>query len=274
MSKFIKMQKNNDHYNNDAEINDRNCDNTEVKGSNTDRNDIIDRNDNTDLSVEVTEDDIKQHNAPSGAPSWLFGSTIETLIGCKSKAKKKIKKIDNNRDYTKPITICITGERYTNYFTDKITEVLKKYITQVETDYLLNYKVKHDKVLDDDASTNYEVANKDIDNSSDYKLMEDDKKTNNNIPVIKCIFGDCSGVDTSAAEVCGKLGIQYEIHKADWSKYGLSAGPKRNKQMINLLNKKTDIVLAFHRNISESKGTINTINLAKKKGVEVKLYNR
>lgn len=259
MSKFIKMQKNNDHYNNDAEM------------KNQDDNDY--------QSVEVTEDDIKHHNAPSGAPSWLFGSTVETLIGYsrnKSKAKKKIKKIDSNIDYTKPITICITGERYTNYFTDKITEVLKEHITQIETDYLLNYKVKHDKVFDNDDSTNYDVANKDIDNSSDYKLMEDDKKTNNkiNIPVIKCIFGECSGVDTSAAEVCEKLRVSYEIYKADWSKYGLSAGPKRNKQMINLLNKKTDIVLAFHRNISESKGTINTINLAKKKGIEVKLYDR
>lgn len=121
------------------------------------------------------------------------------------------------------IIICISGERYTSYFKEKIEYLLKEY------------------------HANY-----------------DD---------IKCIFGDCSGVDSDALEICKKLNITYEIYKSEWAKYGKSAGPKRNKQMVNLLDKNKDVLLAFHRDIESSKGTLNTINLAKKKGVKVFLYS-
>jgi hypothetical protein len=122
-----------------------------------------------------------------------------------------------------PVIICISGERYTTYFKERIEELLKKY------------------------DANY-----------------DD---------IKCIFGDCSGVDSDALEICVKLNIAYEIYKPEWSKYGKSAGPKRNKKMIDVLDKDKDVLLAFHRDIASSKGTLNTINLAKNKGVKVFLYS-
>jgi len=121
------------------------------------------------------------------------------------------------------IIICISGERYTSYFKERIEVLLKEY--------------------------------------------------NANYDNIKCIFGDCSGVDSDALEICKKLNIMYEIYKPEWSKYGKSAGPKRNKKMVDVLDKNKDVILAFHRDISSSKGTLNTINLAKNKGVKVILYS-
>ncbi len=120
--------------------------------------------------------------------------------------------------------ICISGERRSNYFRNRIEEEINKY----------------------------------------------KNKYNNKM---KCIFGDCDGVDSDAKDICIKLDIEYTIFPADWKKYGLIAGPKRNKAMIDLLHTDRDILLAFHRNIAESKGTLNTINIAKKKGIKFILYS-
>ncbi len=76
------------------------------------------------------------------------------------------------------------------------------------------------------------------------------------------IFGDCTGVDTDAKNICEKLKISYKVYPANWKKYGLKAGPIRNKDMIDT---NPNLVLAFHSNINTSKGTKNTVNLAKKK---------
>jgi ABC-type Fe3+-hydroxamate transport system substrate-binding protein len=50
---------------------------------------------------------------------------------------------------------------------------------------------------------------------------------------------------------------------ADWIKYGKSAGPKRNMEMI--LSAKPDLVVAF----PGSKGTADMISKAKAAGIEV-----
>lgn len=86
---------------------------------------------------------------------------------------------------------------------------------------------------------------------------------------IKFIFGDCSGVDIDAKEICTNLNIEYEVFPADWKKLGLKAGPVRNAQMIEL----ADHVLAFHSDLKKSKGTKNTIKLAKKKGIPIEIFD-
>jgi len=89
---------------------------------------------------------------------------------------------------------------------------------------------------------------------------------------VEFIFGDCSGVDFNAKEICNTLSVRYHVFPADWNKYGLSAGPIRNKQMIDSLRKNIDEVWAFHTDLDKSKGTKNTINLATKKGILVRTY--
>ena len=81
------------------------------------------------------------------------------------------------------------------------------------------------------------------------------------------IQGMCRGADLMARRAAIKHGYKYEDYPADWSKYGRAAGPIRNKQMLD--EGKPDIVYAFHPNISESKGTKDMVNQAKKCGIEV-----
>lgn len=59
-----------------------------------------------------------------------------------------------------------------------------------------------------------------------------------------------------------------EHHPAQWMKYGKAAGPIRNQEM---LDSGIDLVLAFHNNIEESKGTWDMINRATKAGILVLL---
>ena len=55
-------------------------------------------------------------------------------------------------------------------------------------------------------------------------------KTQKN-PII--VHGGATGADTEAALHGQRLfGLQTEVHRADWKKYGRAAGPIRNKQMV------------------------------------------
>ena len=81
------------------------------------------------------------------------------------------------------------------------------------------------------------------------------------------IHGGCRGADTLAGECAKELGFKEVIEfPADWAKYGNKAGPIRNRQM---LDEKPDIVLAFHSNLSKSKGTLDTVMEANRRGIEV-----
>lgn len=81
------------------------------------------------------------------------------------------------------------------------------------------------------------------------------------------IVGDCpTGADALAYEWATQTNnwTDVKIYKADWKKHGKSAGPKRNKQMIEQ-NIHADVVIAF----KGGKGTANTISLARKAGLLV-----
>lgn len=84
------------------------------------------------------------------------------------------------------------------------------------------------------------------------------------------IHGGCRGADTIAGNVAKEYGMNVVVFQAEWGKYGRGAGPIRNKKMLD--EGKPDIVIAFHSDISSSKGTKNMIEQARKKGVEVVLY--
>lgn len=78
------------------------------------------------------------------------------------------------------------------------------------------------------------------------------------------ICGGAKGADTHA-ESWGALypEVPVEVYPAEWSKHGRSAGPIRNRQMLE--EGKPDLVIAF----PGDRGTAGMIKLAKAADVEV-----
>lgn len=89
-------------------------------------------------------------------------------------------------------------------------------------------------------------------------LMDEEGYTADMITVI---HGGCKGADHHAAMEAKGRGISVVEYPANWLKHGLSAGPKRNQQMID--DGKPDRVVAFHEDIAASKGTKDMIARAK-----------
>lgn len=94
-----------------------------------------------------------------------------------------------------------------------------------------------------------------------YEILDKFRSDHSSIHII---HGGCRGVDTTA----GKYAIE---HKLECWSLGKRAGPIRNIQMLN--EGTPDIVLAFHDNIKNSKGTKNMLITSKKKGVKTILFN-
>jgi hypothetical protein len=80
---------------------------------------------------------------------------------------------------------------------------------------------------------------------------------------ITIIQGGAKGADLGAKLFAIKYGIPMKEYKADWNKYGKSAGPIRNREMLNDSN--PDVVIAF----PGSNGTKNMIDISKKAGIKV-----
>lgn len=83
------------------------------------------------------------------------------------------------------------------------------------------------------------------------------------------IHGGARGADSLAGVVAHRLKLPFLEFKAEWAKYGRAAGPLRNQRMLD--EGKPDLVLAFHDDLDQSKGTKNMIQLAKRAGVSVRL---
>lgn len=86
---------------------------------------------------------------------------------------------------------------------------------------------------------------------------------------LEIIEGGARGADLIAKQWANRMNLHVTEIKPDWNRYGLSAGPRRNKQMINL---NPDFCLAFHNDIDNSKGTKDMIEKAKYKKILVSLY--
>ena len=83
------------------------------------------------------------------------------------------------------------------------------------------------------------------------------------------IEGEARGADSVARNIALSLGLEVLRFPAQWNTHGRAAGPIRNIQMLK--EGKPDLVLAFHDDIAESKGTKHMIQIAQKAGVEVRL---
>jgi len=81
-------------------------------------------------------------------------------------------------------------------------------------------------------------------------------------PVSLLIAGGARGADTLAIEWAKERGINYHIEKAQWGRFGKSAGIIRNKQMLEM---KPNLVVAF----AGGNGTRDMVNRSKKDNIEV-----
>lgn len=81
------------------------------------------------------------------------------------------------------------------------------------------------------------------------------------------ITGDATGTDAMARSYCKANNIPIKVYSADWETYGKKAGPFRNQHIIN----DSDILIAFWD--GKSPGTKNSIALANKKGIPVKVVS-
>lgn len=78
--------------------------------------------------------------------------------------------------------------------------------------------------------------------------------------------GKANGADSIAGEEAKRMGMTVLEFPAEWEKYGRAAGPIRNRQMLDQL---PDFVVAFHDDLSKSRGTADTVKEARKRGIEV-----
>jgi hypothetical protein len=80
------------------------------------------------------------------------------------------------------------------------------------------------------------------------------------------VHGGAPGTDTLTGDYAWKYKIPCTIYWADWAKYGNSAGPIRNAQMLK--DSKPDLVVAF----PGGSGTAHMVKIAKERGVKVIEY--
>ena len=64
-------------------------------------------------------------------------------------------------------------------------------------------------------------------------------------------------------------GVKLHEYPADWARHGKRAGPLRNLRMLH--EGRPDLVLAFHDDIENSKGTAHMVTIAQRAGVDVRL---
>lgn len=85
--------------------------------------------------------------------------------------------------------------------------------------------------------------------------------------ITQVIHGACRGADRIGAAVARQLGIAVRDFPAEWGKFSKSAGPRRNKQMLE--EGKPNLVIAFHDALHTSKGTADMVERSLDAGIEV-----
>lgn len=93
---------------------------------------------------------------------------------------------------------------------------------------------------------------------------------------IVIVEGGAQGADRLAREYAEGRGLKLDEFRAEWSKYGRAAGPKRNDRMTEWVKENArwpseGMALFFWD--GESKGTAQCIRSAKKRGIPVRIWN-
>lgn len=103
---------------------------------------------------------------------------------------------------------------------------------------------------------------------NDYQLMSEfvlSKFDLSNIDAI--VSGGAKGADALAERFAQEHQLTIIVKEPDWKKYGRAAGPIRNKLIIE----EADAVVAFPS--SASKGTLNSMELAKRMGKRLEVLH-
>jgi len=85
------------------------------------------------------------------------------------------------------------------------------------------------------------------------------------------IEGGANGADSLALEAAEAFDVRVQSFPAEWDKYGKAAGPIRNTRMLN--EGKPDLVIAFHDDLQNSRGTLDMVNQTQKRKIPLKVYN-
>lgn len=84
------------------------------------------------------------------------------------------------------------------------------------------------------------------------------------------IQGGARGADRMAHHWASQNEVKCEEYPAEWDKHGRSAGPIRNRAMLDL---GADLVIAF-RSEGESRGTDDMIRETKRRKIELRVISR
>lgn len=84
--------------------------------------------------------------------------------------------------------------------------------------------------------------------------------------ITRIVSGGASGADALAERYAREHNIPLTIHYADWTRYGRSAGPRRNRLIVQ----DSDRIVAFWD--YQSRGTASTISIAKETGCPVSIF--
>ena len=98
----------------------------------------------------------------------------------------------------------------------------------------------------------------------DYELLTE--KLGQIEGITQIISGGAKGADQLAERYAAENGIDIVVVKPDWGAYGKAAGLRRNEVIIE----KSDLVVIFWD--GKSRGTKNSLDLAKKVRKRIKLY--
>ena len=93
------------------------------------------------------------------------------------------------------------------------------------------------------------------------------------------VHGAAPGLDTLVQHECERAGVKTDPHPADWNRYGNSAGPRRNSEML-LVKPEPILCVGFHNDIysktprGNPRGTHNMLTQAEAAGVPTYLVAR
>lgn len=93
--------------------------------------------------------------------------------------------------------------------------------------------------------------------------MREPDQYGNSLPDVKIVNGGADGADSLATDWAVINWCPFIEYPANWNKYGKSAGPRRNKQMLD--NERIDLVIAF----PGGNGTKDMVTQAKDRNLEV-----
>lgn len=99
---------------------------------------------------------------------------------------------------------------------------------------------------------------------SDYDLL---CSVLDDIPISSIISGGASGADSLAAQYAASNSLPLTVFQADWSRFGRSAGPRRNRLIVD----SSSHLVAFWD--GRSRGTLSSLKLAASAGIQRTIVN-